>query len=125
MPFNSSRVVELVTDFYRTYDAEADTKFVVILNLEDALCIAAAHGPDARLTDASARLTARTIQDLDDDRRVLGGTHELILRHVIQRAADARRSIWLEQAIVISAGYASLLPRPAATALAGSSRATE
>lgn len=112
MAFKADRVVELVADFYRNFDAEAGTKFVVILNLEEALRVAAVHGPDARLADASVRLTARTIQDLDDDRRVLGGTHELILRHVIQRDADARRSIWLEQAIVISAGYAGVLPGP-------------
>jgi hypothetical protein len=112
MAFNRNRVVELVTDFYRANDAEADTKFVVMLNLEDALRIAVVHGPDARLAGASVRQTARTIQDLDDDRRVLGGIHELVFGHVIQRDPDGRHAIWLEQAIVMSAGYARVLPGP-------------
>jgi DNA replication protein DnaC len=53
-------------------DADAGTKFVVTLNLEDALRLGVVHGPDARLAGASVRQTAKTIQDLDDDRGALG-----------------------------------------------------
>lgn len=112
MTFNRNRVVELVTDFYRANDAEAGTKYVVVPNLDDALRMAAVSGRDARLADVPVRLTARTVQELDEDRRILRGIHELVFRHAIQRDADGRRAIWLEQAIVISAGFTGLLPGP-------------
>jgi hypothetical protein len=115
MPFNRHRVVELVTDFYRAHDAAAGTKFVVVPNLDDALRMAAIHGPDQRLAEVSVRQTARTFQELDEDRRVLRGIHELVFRHVVQRDTDSRRA-WLGQAIVISASYVGSLSGPLAEA---------
>jgi hypothetical protein len=111
MPFNRHRVVELVTDFYEAHDAAAGTKFVVVPNLDDALRMAALHGPDQRLSEVSVRQTARTIQELDEDRRVLRGMHELVFRHAVQRDPDNRRA-WLSHAIVISASYVGSLSGP-------------
>mgnify|MGYP000879975485 len=106
MRFDRGRVIELVTDFYGAHGADEGTKYVVAANLDEAVRIAESHGPDCRLADAPTRLTARSVQELDEDRRVLRDVHELLLRHVVQRDQSGARETWLRHAIVMSAGVA-------------------
>lgn len=103
MRFDRRRVVELVTDFYREHGAQDGTAFVVVLNLDDALRMAGAHGPDSRLADIPSRLAARSVQELDANHRVFGVMHDLLLRHVVQRDISGQRAMWLRRAVVVSA----------------------
>jgi hypothetical protein len=109
MAFNRTRVVELVEEFYRANDAEAGTRFEVVSNLNDALEMASVSGPDGRLADASVRQTAMTVQELDEDHRVLRDVHELVFRHVVIRRSGTPR-FRVDGSIVISAGYTGGLP---------------
>jgi hypothetical protein len=102
MAFRRDHVVELVKDFYRQKGAEEGTRFVVIPNLDEALNVASRSGIDARLTDLPLRHTARTVPELDEDRRVLRSLHQLVFRHAVERGTQ-RLASWLSSAVVLSA----------------------
>jgi hypothetical protein len=106
MAFRRDHVVELVTDFYRERGVEEGTRFVVIPNLDEALNVASHSGIDPRLTDLPSRLTAHTMQELDEDRRVVRSVHQLVFRHAIERGLPGLVS-WLAGAVVVTAGHAS------------------
>jgi hypothetical protein len=80
-------------------------------NLRDALQLAELSGLDARLSNLSVRRPARTVQELDADRRTVTDVHELVLRHVIHRGGTAPRP-WLGKAVAASGGDADALPSP-------------
>ncbi|BBX63209.1 hypothetical protein MSAS_23830 [Mycobacterium saskatchewanense] len=103
MAFNSTRVVELVAEFYRSNDADTGTRYLVVPNLDEALHLSASHRRDPRLADHPLRQTARDIQELDEDRQRLGGIHRLIFRLVAQRHLAIRRHLTLTDLVVISA----------------------
>ncbi|WP_255789316.1 DUF6745 domain-containing protein [Mycobacteroides abscessus] len=103
MTFNKTRIVELVAAFYRSLDADTGTRYVVADNLDDAIRLAAARGIDPRLGGHPLRQSARTIQELDDDRRRLGGVQRLVFGHVARRHVEDRRITWLSDLVVISA----------------------
>ncbi|WP_234817977.1 hypothetical protein [Mycolicibacterium sphagni] len=84
-------MIELVTDFYRAHGADEGTRYEVVSNLDDALCLAVVHGADMRLTNASLRRAATAIQDLDNDRHVVIGVHDLVFDHAVRREATRRR----------------------------------
>lgn len=111
MSFSRARVVELVTDYYRAHDADGGTRFVIAENLDDALRLAERRGPDARLAAIGVQQTATTIQELDEDRRILRSVHELVFRHVLQREPEGWPE-WLGKVMVVSAGYASVMSGP-------------
>jgi hypothetical protein len=106
MAFNSTRVVGLVADYYRSHDADTGTKYLVVPNLDAALSLAASHRPDPRLAAHSLRQSARTLQELDEDRRRLGGIQRLVFGHVARRHVESRRIFGLSDIIVISADNA-------------------
>lgn len=106
MAFNSTRIVELAADFYRSHGADAGTKYVVVANLDKALQVAAAHRVDPRMADHPLRQSARTLQDLDDDRRRLGGIQRLVFGHVVRRHIQSRHIVLLSDIVVISADNA-------------------
>ena len=105
MAFQRDRVVELVTDFYRENGAEEGTRFVVIPSLDEALNVALRSGIDARLADLPVRQTARTVLDIDEDRRVLRGLHQLVFRQAIERGSPSLQSR-MANAVVID-GHAA------------------
>ncbi|RRR45075.1 hypothetical protein EHH44_10340 [Mycolicibacter terrae] len=106
MAFSRTRVVELVAAFYRSLGAHTGTKYVVVANLDEALRLAAAHRVDARLADHPLRQSARTLEDLDEDRRRLGGIQRLVFGHGARRYVASRRIFWLSDLVVISADNA-------------------
>ncbi|CAN5667852.1 hypothetical protein BH09ACT8_BH09ACT8_15600 [soil metagenome] len=110
MGFHRDQVIELVTEFYRAHGADEGTKYLVISNLDDAVRVAEVHGPDPRLANTTTRSTARSVQELDHDRRILGNVHELLLQQVMQRDTTGMREVWLRHAVVMSAGAAGGLP---------------
>lgn len=103
MAFNSTRVVELVTEFYRSNGADTGTRYLVVPNLDEALHLAASHRRDPRLAGHRLRQSARDIQELDEDRRRIGGIQRLVFRHVAQRHLELRRHLELIDFLVISA----------------------
>ena len=111
MSFHRDRVIELVTEFYRANGADEGTKYLVISNVDEAVRVAEVHGPDPRLADALPRSTARSVQELDHDRRILRKAHELVLQQVVQRDTTGKREVWLRNAVVMSAGAVGGLPR--------------
>jgi hypothetical protein len=106
MPFRQDSVIALVTEFYRERGVEGGTRFVVIPNLDEALNVASRSGIDTRLTDLPSHLTAHTVQELDEDRRVVRSVHQLVFRHAIERGLPGLVS-WLAGAVVVNAGHAS------------------
>lgn len=106
MGFHRDQVIELVTEFYRAHGADEGTRFVVISNLDDAVKMAESHGPDARLREASTLPAARPVQELDHDRRDFSDSHDVLLRHEVQRDPTGAREIWLRCAVVITADAA-------------------
>jgi hypothetical protein len=106
MAFNSTRIIELVADFYRSHGADTGTKYLVVANLDEAIRLAAARKADSRMADHPLRQSARTLQDLGEDRRLLGGIHRLIFGHVARRYVESRRIFWLSDLIVFSADNA-------------------
>lgn len=103
MAFNNTRVIEIVTKFYKANNAHAGTRYQVVPNLDKALDLAASRRCDPRLAAHPLRQSARDIQELDEDRRRLGGIQRLVFWHVAQRYLELRRHLELTDFVVISA----------------------
>lgn len=102
MVFHRERVIELVTDFYRSIGVDEDTRFLVIQNLDEAVNLAVHSKADERLTDIAASLGSTSVQELDDDRRGLRDVHEVVFRHAVERAERALR-LWLKVPAIAAA----------------------
>ncbi|MFV8241872.1 DUF6745 domain-containing protein [Mycolicibacterium peregrinum] len=96
-------MVELVTEFYQSNGADTCTRYLVVPNLDEALHLAAFQRRDPRLAGHRLRQSARDIQELDEDRRRMGGIQRLVFRHVAQRHLELRRHLELTDFLVISA----------------------
>ncbi|OKH75824.1 hypothetical protein EB72_08395 [Mycobacterium sp. SWH-M1] len=105
MGFRRERVIELVTEFYRSHDADEGTKYLVIANLDDAIQTAMAHGPESRLTQATTRRKSWPVQELDSrHHRGPSDVHGRLLARVVERDDSGVRQAWLLQTIVLTAG---------------------
>ncbi|WP_100485546.1 hypothetical protein [Mycobacteroides abscessus] len=111
MVFHQERVVELVTEFYRSISLHEATRITVRPNLDEALKLATHAVRDARF----ARLAdqngwgAWTVQELDDERLFFSEPHQVIFRHVLDRAAlDLRH--FLGGSTILTAENADSVP---------------
>lgn len=111
MGFDRERVVELVTEFYRSIGLYKATRITVRPNLDAALKLATHSKKDARLAHLADQngWGAWNVQELDDERLVFSEPHQVIFRHVLDRAVlDLRR--FLGGSTILTAESADSVP---------------
>ena len=88
MVFYQERVVELVTDFYRSISLGETTRITVRPNLDAALRLATHSTRDARFAELATQggWGAWDVQELDEEPLVFHELHEVIFRHVLDRS---------------------------------------
>jgi hypothetical protein len=111
MAFNRNRVVELVTEFYRSNEAADGTEFVVALNLEHGLRMAALNRPAGRWASIPVVAVAGAAREASQHRGVVAGIHDHVFSHVSGRPVSGPRASF-DAGLVISADFASDLPAP-------------
>ncbi|MBA0045398.1 hypothetical protein [Mycobacteroides sp. LB1] len=117
MGFQQERVVELVTEFYRSIGLDKTRRITVRPNLDEALRLATHSQQDKRFADLADRegWGAWNVQELDDERLVFSEPHQVIFRHVLDRSIlDLRH--FLGGSTVLTAENADTVPNTLAEA---------
>ncbi|WP_255788283.1 hypothetical protein [Mycobacteroides abscessus] len=117
MVFQQERVVELVTEFYRSIGLEESTRITVRSNLDAALKLATHAKIDTHFVHLANQhdWAAWTVHDLDDEPLVFNGPHHVVLRHVFDRAVlDLLR--FLGGSAILTAENIDAVPEPLAEA---------
>lgn len=101
MAFHRERVIELVTDFYRSIGADEGTRFLVVQNLDEAVNLAVHTTADERVADIAVALGSTSVQELDDDRRELRNVHTVLFRQAVERTESVLR-MWLKVPVIVT-----------------------